>query len=170
MDALEAIMTRRSIRSFTNEPVSDEEIRILLEAAMSAPSAVSILPWRFVVITDRKILDAIAPAHKSCDFILQAPLAILVCGDTTNPKYGPYWVQDCSAAMENLLLAARALGLGSCWCGIHTRPEREKNMREMFNLPPEISPLGLAVIGHTQKEFAEKARYDESKIRYNVWS
>lgn len=170
MDALEAIFTRRSIRKFTSAPVSPEDVRTLLEAAMSAPTAAGVQPWRFIVLTDRAVLDAVPSVHRAANMIRQAPLAILVCGDTTSEQYGGYWVQDCSAVMQNILLAARALGLGSCWCGIHSRPEREEGARKLFNLPAEISPLGLAVIGHPAEPFTAKERYDENKVRYNVWS
>ncbi len=170
MDVLEAIFTRRSIRKFTGEPVAPETIKTLLEAAMSAPTAAGVQPWRFVVLTDRAVLDAVPTVHPAAGMIREAPLAILVCGDTTSEKYGAYWVQDCSAAMQNLLLAARALGLGSCWCGIHSQPNREEGIRRLFRLPPEISPLGLAVIGHPAEPFATRDRYDEAKIRLNVWS
>lgn len=170
MDALEVIFTRRSIRKFTGEPVAPEAIKTLLEAAMSAPTAAGVQPWRFIVVTDRAMLDAIPEVHPAASMVREAPLAILVCGDTTSETYGSYWVQDCSAAMQNLLLAARALELGSCWCGIHSRPQREEGIRKLFKLPPEISPLGLAVIGHPAAPFTTKDRYDETKIRQNVWS
>lgn len=170
MDALEAIFTRRSIRKFTGEPVAPEAVKTMLEAAMNAPTAAGVQPWRFVVLTDRAMLDAIPSVHQAANMVLEAPLAILVCGDTTSEKFAGYWVQDCAAAMQNLLLAARALGLGSCWCGIHSRPDREEGFRKLCKLPPEISPLGLAVIGHPAVPFTTKDRYDETKVRQNVWS
>lgn len=112
MDAFEVLHTRRSIRQFLNRPVGEDLVKELLSAAMSAPTAGGIQPWRFVVITDREKLDKIPNFHPYAGMIKQAPLAILVCGDTTSANYGKYWVQDCSAAMENLLLAARAQGTG----------------------------------------------------------
>ena len=135
MDAFEVLHTRRSIRQFLNRPVGEDLVKELLSAAMSAPTAGGIQPWRFVVITDREKLDKIPDFHPYAGMIKQAPLAILVCGDTTSANYGKYWVQDCSAAMENLLLAARAKELASLWCGVHPVPEREQAFRELFNLP-----------------------------------
>ncbi len=137
---------------------------------MSAPTAAGVQPWRFIVLTDRAVLDAVPTVHPAANMIREAPLAILVCGDTTSVQYGGYWVQDCSAAMQNILLAARALGLGSCWCGIHSQPEREEGIRKLFRLPLEISPLGLAVIGYPAVPFTTKERYDKGKIRYNIWT
>ena len=169
MDVFEVLHTRRSIRQYNDKPVDDATVKELLDAAMSAPTAGGIQPWRFVVITDRALLDKIPAIHPYAGMITQAPLAILVCGDATSAHYGPYWVQDCSAAMQNLLLAARAKGLGSLWCGIHTDPEREKAFSELFKLPENVSPLGLAIVGYSDKPFARKERYDEAKVHHNTW-
>nr|WP_294515375.1 nitroreductase family protein [uncultured Bilophila sp.] len=169
MDAFDVLHTRRSIRQYNAEPVDEATVRELLEAAMSAPTAGGIQPWRFVVITDRGLLDTIADIHPYAGIIKQAPLAILVCGDTSSAHYGPYWVQDCSAAMQNLLLAARAKELASLWCGIHTSHDREKAFCELFGLPENVSPLGLAIIGHSDAPFVRKERYDETKVHHNVW-
>ena len=157
MDAFEALHTRRSIRQFLNRPVGEDIVKELLSAAMSAPTAGGIQPWRFVVITDREKLDKIPEFHPYAGMIRQAPLAILVCGDTT------------SAAMENLLLAARAKELASLWCGVHPVPEREQAFRELCNLPDTVSPLGLAIIGYSETPFSHKERYDEQKVHFNVW-
>ena len=169
MDAFEVLHTRRSIRQFLNRPVGEDLVKELLSAAMSAPTAGGIQPWRFVVITDREKLDKIPDFHPYEGMIKQAPLAILVCGDTTSANYGKYWVQDCSAAMENLLLAARAKELASLWCGVHPVPEREQAFRELFNLPDTVSPLGLAILGYSETPLSHKERYVEQKVHYNVW-
>ena len=153
MDAFEVLHTRRSIRQFLNRPVGEDLVKELLSAAMSAPTAGGIQPWRFVVITDREKLDKIPDFHPYAGMIKQAPLAILVCGDTTSANYGKYWVQDCSAAM----------------CGVHPVPEREQAFRELFNLPDTVSPLGLAILGYSETLFSHKERYDEQKVHYNVW-
>ena len=158
MDAFEVLHTRRSIRQFLNRPVGEDLVKELLSAAMSAPTAGGIQPWRFVVITDREKLDKIPDFHPYAGMIKQAPLAILVCGDTTSANYGKYWVQDCSAAMENLLLAARAKELASLWCGVHPVPEREQAFRELFNLPDTVSPLGLAILGYSETWGIKKER------------
>ena len=155
MDAFEVLHTRRSIRQFLNRPVGEDLVKELLSAAMSAPTAGGIQPWRFVVITDREKLDKIPDFH---------PYAGMI-----KANYGKYWVQDCSAAMENLLLAARAKELASLWCGVHPVPEREQAFRELFNLPDTVSPLGLAILGYSETPFSHKERYDEQKVHYNVW-
>ena len=157
MDAFEVLHTRRSIRQFLNRPVGEDLVKELLSAAMSAPTAGGIQPWRFVVITDREKLDKIPDFHPYAGMIKQAPLAILVCGDTMSANYGKYWVQDCSAAMASL------------WCGVHPVPEREQAFRELFNLPDTVSPLGLAILGYSETPFSHKERYDEQKVHYNVW-
>ena len=166
---MEALEARRSIRQYKDTPLSEETIRELLDAAMSAPTAGGIQPWRFVVITERAVLDAIPDIHPYAAMIRQAPLAILVCGDESSENYGAFWVQDCSAAMQNILLAARALGLASLWCGVHGRPEREKAFTELFGLPEKVRPLGLAIVGHSDTPFTRKECYDESKVHHNRW-
>jgi len=119
MDALEAIHTRRSVRQYTDKPIDDETIQQLLAAAMSAPSAANEQPWEFVVITDREMLDAIPTFSPFASMVKRAPLGITVCADTRNVIVPRFWVQDCSAATQNLLIAAHALGLGAVWTGVY---------------------------------------------------
>lgn len=171
MDVFEAIHTRRSIRKYTDEPVSDEAIKTILEAAMAAPTARNSQCWRFVVINDRALLEAIPTVHPYARMAAKAPVAILVCADTTvATQPDGYWVEDASAAIENMLLAARALELGTVWCGVHPVPERFAGMKQLFQLPDHISPLGLVVIGHPAQPFTREDRYDPEKIRYNGWN
>ncbi|MBN1766034.1 MAG: nitroreductase family protein, partial [Sedimentisphaerales bacterium] len=134
MDALEAIFKRRSIRRFTDQPISDEIVEQLLRAAMAAPSAHNEQPWHFVTINDRTILEKITEVHPYAQMLKEAPLAICVCGDKSleNDPGVDYWVQDCSAATENILIAATALGLGSCWLGILLRPERMEALTQLL--------------------------------------
>ena len=119
MDAMTTIMTRRSIRAYEAEPVSPELVETLLRAAMAAPSAGNQQPWRFVVIAERATLDRLAATSPYAGPLLRASLAVVVCGETLGERHPGYWVEDCSAAMENLLLAAHALGLGAVWLGYH---------------------------------------------------
>lgn len=170
MDAMEAILTRRSIRKYTAQPVPDEVINELLKAAMSAPTAGNQQPWRFIVVDERKILDEIPKIHPYSQMLKQAPLAILVCGDESKSKYPGYWVQDCSAATQNLLLAAHAQGLGAVWLGVHPREERIAGFRKLFGLPQHIAPLALVSIGYPAEQKPPSERYDAAKIRYNRWS
>jgi nitroreductase len=169
MDAIEAIMTRRSIRSYTEDPISQEQVQTLLEAAMMAPSAGNGQPWQFLVIQDKATLAKIKDANAHAAMATQAPLAVLICGDLTKEKSPGYWVQDCSAATENMLLAAHAMGLGAVWTGIHTKADREKGFRELFQLPDHIMPLSLVVVGHPAKQSESQSRFDSDKVHYERW-
>ncbi len=131
MDVLEAIFTRRSIRRFENRPVSPEIVEQLLKAAMYAPSARNTQSWHFVVITDRQLLDAVPTFHPYAAMIREAPLAILVCGDEQLEPRTAYWVENCSAATQNILLAAHGLGLGAVWLGIYPNSDRVEGMRRL---------------------------------------
>lgn len=170
MDALETIYTRRSIRKFTNKKVSNEIILELLSAAMSAPSAGNQRPWQFIVLTDRGLLDAIPTVHPYSAMLKQVSLAILVCGDITLEKYEGFWVQDCSAATQNLLLAAHAKGLGAVWLGIYPVKERVNGIRDLLQMPDHIIPLCLVPIGYAAIEKPRlNERFDPMRIRYNHW-
>ena len=164
---LDTIFARRSIRQYTNEPVSKEQIKKLLEAAMAAPSASNRKPWHFVVITDRAKLDALAEKHPHAKMLFQATLAIAVCGDTRLSDR--FWVQDCSAATENILLAATALGLGSVWLGVHPNPERETAIREVLGVPAGIAVLNVISLGHPAEKKEPRTQYDESRVHMNGW-
>ncbi|MBU1003662.1 MAG: nitroreductase family protein [Proteobacteria bacterium] len=169
MDILEAIHTRRSIRKFTDQPVDKELVTQLLQAAMAAPSAGNAQPWHFVVIEDRPTLDRIPEFHPYAAMCRQAPLAILVCGDPTLEKYPGFWVQDCSAAVQNLLLAARGLGLGAVWTGIHPDQPRSTGMRNLLNLPEHIQPLALIPVGHPDQPSAAVDRFQPTRIHHDRW-
>lgn len=169
MDTFDCLFTRRSIRSFTQEPVSQEDLDAILRAAMAAPTAGNAQTWRFVVITERGLLDKIPAIHPYAGMAAKAPLAVLVCGDLSCEKYPGFWVQDGSAAIQNILLASRALGIGSVWTGIHPIAEREKAFSELFGLPAHVLPLGLVVLGHTDQPFALRETFDPAKIHANTW-
>lgn len=169
MDAMENILSRRSIRRYTAEPVSEETIKQLLEAAMSAPSANNRQPWQFVVIDDRELLDAITEVHRYAQMLKEAPLAILVCGDLQRAKHQDYWVLDCSAATENLLLAAHALGLGAVWLGVYPNEKRVEGVRRLVCLPEQLEPFSLISIGHPAEQKPPSARYDAERVHRNQW-
>ncbi|MFH1010531.1 MAG: nitroreductase family protein [bacterium] len=169
METIEAIYTRRSIRKYASEPISEEMIHELLTAAMYAPSAGNQQPWHFVVITERRLLDAIPSFHPHAKMLKQAPVAILVCGDPTLEKYKGRWMLDCSAATQNILLAAHARGLGTVWVGIYPERERIENMQRLLNLPPHIIPLALIPIGYPAEHVPQPERFHISKIHYNQW-
>ena len=135
MELMDAIYGRRSVRRYSDRPVSDDVLRKLIGAAMMAPSAVNQQPWHFITVTDRGKLDAAASVNPHAGMVTKAPAAILVCGDESLEMHPGYWIQDCSAALQNLLLAAHGLGLGAVWTGIWTREERVAGFRQLFSLP-----------------------------------
>jgi nitroreductase len=169
MDTLTAIHTRRSVRTFTSDPVSEADLQTLLEAAMAAPSAGNSQPWAFLVVTDPALLERVPSINPYARMAPKAPLSILVCGDTAAEKHPGFWVQDCSAATENLMLAARAIGLGSVWTGIHPLEDRVEKAREIFRLPGTLIPLGLVVVGHPRTEQKRENRFAPEKVRRNLW-
>ena len=169
MDAMTTIMTRRSIRAYEAEPVSPELVETLLRAAMAAPSAGNQQPWRFVVVTDRAALDRLSGTSPYAGPLLRAPLAIVVCGETLGERHPGYWVEDCSAAMENLLLAAHASGLGAVWLGYHPDLQRIELVRDMLGLPETVVPLGIAAIGHPAEERPPVDRYREDFVHRGLW-
>jgi nitroreductase len=164
MDAVEAILTRRSIREYTAQAVSDELIKELLQAAMSAPSAGNQQDWQFVVVRNRQVLDELGRVHPYAP-LRGAPLAILVCGDLQRESHKGFWVQDCAAATQNLLLAAHAKELGAVWCGCYPREERAAGLRQLLGLPEHVVPLALVVIGYPAEKKGREDRYDPAKVR-----
>jgi len=165
--ALEAIFARRSIRVYTGEPVSGEAITELLEAGMAAPSGRDRKPWHFVVIRERATLTKLAAAHPHGKMLSEASAAIAVCGDTTiSPDF---WIQDCSAATENILVAVAALGLGAVWLGCHPREERVSAIREVLGIPGHFGILSLLSIGHPGEKKEPRTQYDAKRVHNEKW-
>ena len=169
VDAIETILSRRSIRRYTRRPVPDATVRQLLEAAMNAPSAGNAQPWQFVVITDRRILDEIPNFHPYAEMLKEAPVAILVCGDLRLEKHRDHWIQDCSAATQNILLAAHAKGLGAVWVGIYPAEDRVTRIRMLLGLPSHVVPLCLVPLGHPAEQIPRAERYEASRVHQNRW-
>ena len=169
MEIIDGIITRRSIRKYTNQNVGDEIVQQLLKAGMYAPSASNQQPWHFIVINDKNILHKISEIHPYAKMLVGAQLAILVCGDEMLELSHGYWVVDCSAATQNILLAAHGLGLGAVWLGLHPREERKQAIRELFNLPPYIQPLSLISVGYPNESKEIPNRYKPERIHYNAW-
>jgi len=167
--AYEAILTRRSRRKYTEDEVSEEQIRLLLDAAMSAPSARNTQPWHYVVVTDRDVLNAMAEIIPYGKMLRDAPLGMVVCGDRTLQEREGYLVQDCSAATENILLAAHALDLGAVWLGVYPREDRIAGLRNLFELPDEILPIAAISIGVPVKPGEREERYRDDRIHRNHW-
>jgi len=166
-ELIDTIFARRSIREYTSEKVGKKDIKIMLEAAMAAPSASNLKPWHFIVVTDRKMLDNLAGAHPYGKMLFKAPLCIIVCGDT---RISPlFWVQDCSTASENLLLAVTALGLGAVWLGVYPREERVNAIRKALNIPENVIPLNLISVGYPAEQKEPRSQYDELKVHHEQW-
>jgi nitroreductase len=170
MDTLTAIHTRRSIRRYLDKPISEELVEKLLATAMQSPSARNQQPWQFVVIDDRALLAEIPTFMPNAAMAAKAPLAILVCGDLELEKSEGYWVVDCAAATENMLLAAHALGLGACWCGVYPREHRMEGLRQRIGLPKNVIAHSLVVIGHPAEQVGAEDRYRADRVHRNRWT
>ena len=169
MGSANVIFERRSIRSYTAEPVDESAIRRILGAAMAAPSARNEQPWHFIVISERQLLDRIAQVHPHAKMCAQAPLAILVCGDPSLEKGEGFTPVDCGNATMNLLLAAQAEGLGGVWVGIYPPKERMHEMRQIFELPAGVFPFALVPLGHPAEAKGKENRYKEERVHHNRW-
>jgi nitroreductase len=166
---MDTIRNRRSIRKYTAQPVPQELVTRLLEAAMSAPSAGNEQPWEFIVITDREVLQAITKVHPYSQMLKEAPLAIVVCGNLKREKYPGFWVEDCSAATENILLEAENIGLGGVWLGVYPHDERVKGLAELLGLPSSVVPLSIVALGYPAEKKPPAERFDPSRVHTNRW-
>jgi nitroreductase len=172
VDALEAIQTRRSVRKYEKKEISDEIVDKLLSAAMSAPSARNQQPWEFIVIKYREMLEAIPTFSPFAKMAAHAPLGILICGDTRDLPSPGFWVQDCSAATQNLLIAAHALGLGAVWTGVYPMDPmdgRVTGFTKLCRLPRGVVPLAFVVVGYPAETPPTQNRFDSHRIHANVW-
>lgn len=169
METLEAIFTRRSIRKFSDRQIQESDINRLLKAGMYAPSANNSQPWHFVVINERELLDRIPTFHPWSKMCFQAPLAIVVCAYVPAGKKFDLWVQDCSAATQNILLAAHAIGLGGVWLGVYPREERIAGVRDLLGLPEEVHPVSIVVLGYPNEQPETPERFDLAKVHFNQW-
>ena len=167
MNVYDSILKRRSIRKFKSDFLSEEIIEKLLIAAMAAPSARNMQPWEFYVVSNKEVMNKIRDVARSIDF--DSPLMIVVCGNTDRgitKKNNDFWIQDCSAAIENILLAATELGLGTVWCGLYPVLERANAVREIINEEKNIIPLGVIHIGYPDEEKEERSQYNIKYVHY----
>ena len=169
--SIENIMTRSSVRTYTAELVDSADVITLLKAGMAAPPAMNRQPWVFVVITDAARRAAMAAELPYCKMATTAPLLIAVCGDKAKfiEDAPEYWVQDCSAATENILLAAHALGLGAVWTGVYPVQDRVEMVSKALGLPKGIIPLNIICIGHPDSDNPAKDKWDPAKVHYNMF-
>lgn len=169
MDLFEALHTRRSIRKFEDKPVEEELIRTILAAAMTAPSAVNAQPWHFIVVTEPELKEQLSRAHPYVGMLRQAPVGIVPCAEPALEKVSGYWVQDLSAAVQNLLLAARGLGLGTVWTGVCPDEERMQTVRDILQLPKGIEPHSIVPLGWPAQEFKHQDRFNPGRVHMNGW-
>jgi nitroreductase len=164
---LELMQTRRSIREFSDDAVSDEKVEAMLKAAMAAPSARNLQPWHFVVVHNRKKLDKLAQVHKYAYMLEKAPMAIVVCGD--QKVSDRHWVEDTCAATQNLLLAATALGLGGVWISVYPKKKHQEIVRELLDIPEHVGVLCLVALGHPAEKLKARTQYDAKRVHREEW-
>lgn len=167
---IDVLLSRRSIRHYTAEPVDRETLILLLKAAMSAPTACNSQPWEFIVVTEPEALAQIRGKFLAARY--NAPAAIVVCGNVgiaNNSVARFHWEQDCSAATENILIAAAGLGLGAVWIGVHPLPNKIKSLSEILGIPESVIPLSIVYVGHPAETKEPRTQYDERRVYWQCY-
>lgn len=170
METMDAIFSRRSIRKFQEKDVEPEKIELLLQAAMAAPSARNSKPWEFIVVTDPVMMDKIRGSMTFGKF--NAPMAIVVCANLSIVKRvltSQFWVQDCSAATENILVAAVSLGLGTVWLGVHPIHVFTKRISKVFQLPEHVKPLNVIYVGYPAQDKPARTQFDPDLVHWETY-
>jgi nitroreductase len=168
MEAIEAIMSRRSIRKYSDKKIPEEIITKLLKAAMNAPSAHNRQPWHFIVVDDRETLNKVPEYHQYSKMLENASHAIVVLGDN-EVQTSDFWIHDCSAATENILIAANALGLGAVWLGVHPHETLIEGTKKLFNIPAHVTPLGIISLGYPEETRPPRENYNPERVHRNKW-
>ena len=168
METIKTIMTRRSIRTWTTEPVTAEERKIILEAAMNAPSAADARPWHFVTMDDPEVIEQFTGLGGT-EMLNESTFMVLVCGDDSKEIYPGFWPQDCSCAAQNMQLVAHDMGLGCVWIAIYPLEERVEICRKILNIPNAITPFALLAMGVPNEVLSPETRYDERRVHTNAW-
>lgn len=166
---MNAILNRKSIRKYKDMKISDNIVEDLLRAAMQAPSAGNGQPWEFVVLRDKEVMKKITEIHPYSKMLLNADVAIVVCGDESKEIFKGYWVQDCSAATENILLTAEDKGLGAVWLGVYPIEDRVVALQKLLNLPESVRPLSIIPVGYPDEEKNAVDRFNKERIHYDRW-
>jgi nitroreductase len=166
-DLLELLYSRRRVRDFTDEAVSDEQVETMLKAAMAAPSTQDLRPWHFVVVRKRKVLDKLAEVHKYAYMLEKAPLAIVICGDEKISE--KHWVEDTCVATQNLLLAATALGLGGVWISLYPKKKHQKYARDLLDIPDHVGVLCVLAVGRPPERKIVRPSYDTKRVHQEEW-
>jgi nitroreductase len=169
MDLMNKILTRRSVRKYTEQDISEETIKELLKAAMQAPSAHNKQPWHFIVIRSKDTMNKIMEFHEYSKMLKGSPVVIAVCADVAHYDFIPYWPQDCAAATENILLAAHSLGLGGTWMGVYPAEDYPEEVAEILSIPEGIVPFNLIALGYPAEERIPTSRFDETRIHFEQW-
>jgi nitroreductase len=170
-EIISVIHSRKSVRHFTGAAVTQEQLDTLIRAGMAAPTARDLRPWAFIGITDRAVLDALQEQLPYAKMLDKAGAAVIVCGIPSEgvPGRPGYWVQDCAAATQNILLAAESMGLGAVWTGVHPNDDRENLVRKIVNLPDSVVPLNVIPIGYPTGVDKPKDKYNPEKIHWQRW-
>jgi len=166
---VKSIYTRRSIRKYKDEKIEDKKIMELLKAGMCAPSAGNEQPWHFVIIEDNSIKEQIPQFHPYAAMVKNASHVICVCADLNLQLYEGYWIQDCSASTQNILLMADELGIGSVWLGVYPRDERMEGLRKLLKLPENIVPFSLISLGYPDEKKPANDTYFSERVHRNIW-
>lgn len=170
-NTVKTIFERKSVRSFENKVLSKEQLELIVKAGMAAPSARNLQPWAFIIITDRNTLNTLADRLPYAKMLHEASAAIVVCGVPENAGDSPegYWVQDCSAATQNILLAIESMGLGAVWTGVYPRSERIDVVRNVLSIPQNVFPLNVIPVGYPKGENRPKDKFKPENIRREKW-
>jgi nitroreductase len=168
METIKAIMTRRSIRTWTDEPVTADERKIIMEAAMNAPSAADARPWHFVAIDDPAVIKQFTQLGGT-EMLEESSYMVMVCGDPSREIYPGFWLQDCACAAQNIQLAAHDIGIGCVWIAIYPLEERVETCRRVLDIPEVITPFALLAMGVPNEVHSPEYRYDEERLHQNKW-
>ena len=169
MKVMEAILKRRSIRQFTDQPIAKDDLTTLLRAAMMAPTARNCQEWEFVVVQNKDTFKKMMHVHPYAKMLEQAACAIVVCGNTQREHAPGYWMADCGAATQNILLAATSLGIGSVWLGVYPNEERMEGLAKLLGLPDYVKPLNIIALGYPNEKKEDVDRFDPAKIHNEKW-
>lgn len=168
-EIINAILTRRSIRSYTDKNISKQDMDLILKAAMYAPTARNLQYWRFLVIQDKANMAKLEKIQPYNTLLNSANAAIIVCSDMENEVAQKYYMQDCGASIQNIMLAATSLGIGSITLGLYPNADQVTAIKEQFNIPENVAPIGIVALGYPNEEKPDPERFDEAKIHYEKW-
>ena len=169
MESLQALKTRRSIRKYQNKKIPQNIINDIIHCAMYSPSAFDYQPWHFIIVDKKKIFEDILKVAAHAEMIKEASYAVILCGDIKLEENIGLLIQDISAATENLLLAAHSYGLGAVWVGIYPFDDITRGIKKLFNLPGNIVPVSMAVLGYPGETPEQPERFKKERLHYNVW-